>query len=363
MKKLSFIVFFVTCCSVVFAQQPGNKKIVIITFDGLRWKEVFSGCDSAKLFSQAVKAKDSVQRIARFWSASANKRREQMMPFMWSTIRAKGQLNGNRNLGSNVNVTNTFWFSYPGYNEIFTGYADKRVNSNDYGPNPNITVQEYLNQQPSYKNSVAAFASWAAFDRIMNKERCGFPVNAGYAAFQAKNLTEKQIAINETQALLPKTFGNNERPDAVTYYLAKEYMRRNHPKVLQVSFIETDAYAHRNLYYEYLSSAYNNDKMIEDIWNYIQSDPFYKDQTTLFIVNDHGRGDDQKDNWTHHNSKELGSDQIWFAAIGPDVKALGETKNMQVYQNQYAKTMAALLGVDFKSPNTIGKTIETVIKK
>jgi len=363
MKKVSLIVLLVFLFTTVFAQKQGDKKIVIISFDGLRWQEVFTGADSTMLAKSSIKAKDSVQRVAKFWNKNPEIRREQMMPFLWKTIAKKGQLYGNRNLGSNVNVTNNFWFSYPGYNEMFTGFADPRVNSNDFGPNPNVTLQEYLNQQPGYKNSVAAFASWAAFNRIMNKERCGFPVNAGYEEFKGNNLSDRQKAMNETQFLMPKTFGNNERPDVVTYYLAKEYMKQNHPKVLQISFIEADAYAHRNLYTEYLSSSYNNDKMIEDVWNYIQSDPFYKDQTTLFIVNDHGRGDNQGMNWTHHNRKEPGSDQIWFAVMGPDVKALGEIKNVQVYQNQYAKTMAALLGVDFKSPNKIGESIEMVLKK
>jgi hypothetical protein len=362
MKKLSLIVIGLFFSTILFAQS-GERKIVIVTFDGLRWNEVFGGSDSTKLFKGLVKAKDSIQKVAKFWDPNSSVRRAQMMPFLWNTIGKKGQLYGNRNLGSNVNVTNTFWFSYPGYNEILTGFADPRVNSNDYGPNPNETVQEYINKQPGYKNSVAAFASWAAFNNIMNKGRCGFPVNAGYEDFKDKNSSEKQKALNETQFLLPKTFGNNERPDAITYFLAKEYMKQNHPKVLQINFIETDAYAHRGLYPEYILSAHTNDRMLEDLWNYLQNDPFYKDQTTLFIANDHGRGNNEKENWTHHSKNYPGSDQIWFAVMGPDVKPLGETQNIQVYQNQYAKTIASLLGIEFKSPNKIGESITSVLKK
>lgn len=363
MKKTSLIITFLMLAVSAFSQKPGDKKIIIITFDGLRWKEVFTGADSAKLFAQTKKGKDSVEVRNKFWSAIASKRRAKMMPFLWSTIAKKGQLYGNRNLGSNVNVTNSFWFSYPGYNEIFTGHFDPRINSNDYGPNPNVTVHEYINKQRGYQGKVAAFASWEAFNRILNKERCGFPVNAGYTAFADKNISERQKAISEAQFLLPQTFGPHERPDEVTYYLAKEYLKQNHAKVLQISFIETDAYAHRDLYPEYLRSANNNDKMLEDLWNYIQSDPFYKDQTYLFIANDHGRGDDQGDHWDHHNNKTPGSDQIWFAVLGPGIKPLGETKNLQLYQNQYAKTIAALLGIDFKSPDPIGEAIPPVLKK
>lgn len=363
MKNFYLLIAALLLTTGLNAQTPGSRKIVIISFDGLRWKEVFTGADSAKLFGRNKGVKDSATTIQKYWGSSPAQNREKLMPFFWHAIAAKGQLYGNRNVGSKVNVTNTFWFSYPGYNEIFTGHFDPRVNSNDYGPNPNVTVQEYINKQPGYKGSVAAFASWAAFSRILNQDRCGFPVNAGYTEFKDKKISERQKAINEMQAVLPRTFGPNERPDAVTYYLAKEYMKQNHPKVVQISFIETDAYAHRDLYTEYLSSAHNNDKMIEDLWNYIQSDPFYKDQTTLFIVNDHGRGDDEKDNWTHHNSKTPGSDQIWFAVLGPDVKPLGETKNVQLYQNQYAQTIARLLGLTFVSPDKTGDPIASVTGK
>jgi hypothetical protein len=48
---------------------------------------------------------------------------------MWSV--AKGQI-GNRALGNKVNNANPYWFSYPGYNEIMTGYADTLINSNHY---------------------------------------------------------------------------------------------------------------------------------------------------------------------------------------------------------------------------------------
>ena len=37
-------------------------------------------------------------------------------------------------------MTNGKKCSYPGYNEIFTGAPDPRIDSNDKKPNPNVTV-------------------------------------------------------------------------------------------------------------------------------------------------------------------------------------------------------------------------------
>src|SRR6185312_2143108 len=360
-KSLFAALIIILCCSPVFSQKQNNRKLIVVTFDGYRWKDVFRGADSALLFQAAKGKKDSAELIKSLWGNSKTERREKLMPFFWKTFGLEGQVYGDRDLDSKVNVTNRYWFSYPGYNEIFTGYADTIINSNDYPANPNITVQEFINKQSGYRNSVAAFTSWVAFERILNKERCGFPINAGYTPLETKNLNETQKVLSEEQFLIPKPMGPHERPDAITYFLAKEYCKQNHPKVLQVSFIETDAFGHQDKYGQYLESAHNCDAMLKDLWNYIQSDPFYKNQTTLFIATDHGRGDGV--NWTHHNSKTPGSDQIWFAVMGPYTLPLGEIKNQQVYQNQYAKTMAALLGLDFSSPHKIGEVIENVIKE
>jgi len=359
MKQVLISCFVLLTTLAGIAQKQGDRKLILITFDGLRWKEVFRGADSSKLFPKVTGTKDSAWRIQRLWATTAGERRKKLMPFVWETIATKGQLYGNRDRNSFVNVTNRYWFSYPGYNEIFTGQADTIVNSNDFGPNPNITVQEFINQQPGYKNSVAAFASWAAHNRILNKDRCGYPVNAGYESFDAKDNKAEQ-ALSDVQFLLPKLFGRNERPDGITYMLAKEYMKEKHPKLVQISFIETDAYAHRDSYEYYLESAATNDAMIRDLWNYIQSDPFYKDQTTLFITSDHGRGENEK--WKNHNSKTAESDQIWMAVLGPGIKPLGETSNVQIYQNQFAQTIAALLGLTFTANHPIGKPVDAVVR-
>ncbi len=59
--------------------------------------------------------------------------------------------------------------------------------------------------------------------------------------------------------------------------------------------------------------------------------------------------DAARSRWTigaSHGTKVSGSNQIWFAVLGPDTPAKGEMKEAgQYYQNQVAKTAATLLGV------------------
>ena len=48
------------------------------------------------------------------------------MPFFWGTIAKKGQVFGNPARKAAARVTNGLKFSYPGYSEMFCGFADPR---------------------------------------------------------------------------------------------------------------------------------------------------------------------------------------------------------------------------------------------
>ena len=65
-----------------------------------------------------------------YWSDDEKERRQKLMPFFWSVLAKKGQLFGNRQYNNKVNTANIYTFSYPGYNEIFTGNTDLLVSSN-----------------------------------------------------------------------------------------------------------------------------------------------------------------------------------------------------------------------------------------
>jgi bisphosphoglycerate-independent phosphoglycerate mutase (AlkP superfamily) len=158
--------------------------------------------------------------------------------------------------------------------------------------------------------------------------------------------------------------GDGIRPDVVTYYLAKEYLKIYRPKVLYIAFDETDDWAHNGKYAEYLDAALFTDKWIEDIWNTVQSMPEYKGKTTLLITTDHGRGDKIKKQWKDHGDKIEDAYQIWFAAMGPGIQALGEVKTPgQLYQKQVAATVAKLLGLNFTSNHPVAEPIPGVLKK
>lgn len=333
----------------VYAQDD-TPNVVLVTLDGFRWQELFEGADS--VLSNEYRHPD------------VNTRRKMLMPFFWGEISNNGQLLGNRNFGSRVDCDNPHWFSYPGYNEMLTGYIDRKVRSNDKIENGNMTVFEFIAKQPGYQNKVAAFGTWGVFPYIFRENYSHIMVNAGNDA-AGGNISDSERLLNELQELLPNAV--TERHDVFTGYFAIEYMKREHPKAVFIGLDETDSYAHGGMYDEYLHAAHRSDEIIKRLWNFIQSDPHYKNNTTLIITTDHGRGrwyKHDKMNWRSHGRLAFGSGEVWIAALGPNIEARGESQSKGRYTlSQIASTIAASLDLNYTNIKPVAPAIDCLLKK
>ncbi|MCC6587289.1 MAG: AP protein [Bryobacterales bacterium] len=359
MRLLSFVIFF----GGLLTAQTQTKKTILVMTDGLRWQEVFQGVDPALLNKEAGKVKNMEAMRKAYWRETAEQRRAALLPFLWSEMAAKGQIYGNREAGSEASVTNRRNFSYPGYNETLTGFADDRIDSNDKKYNPNVTVLEWLHNKPAYRGKVAAFGAWDAFPWIINGPRAGFPVNAGYDAMEMTPTTAAMELLNRLKAESPRD-PEGEPIDALTFHTAFEYLKTRKPSVLFLSLGETDEWAHAGKYEEYIRAANRVDLYLKTLWEQAQSMPEYRGVTSLVVTVDHGRGRAPVD-WKSHGEKLDETKYIWMAFMGPDTKALGERKNVgPVTQSQVAATVAALLGEDYAGAvSKAGKPIADVVGK
>jgi hypothetical protein len=101
--------------------------------------------------------------------------------------------------------------------------------------------------------------------------------------------------------------------------------------------------------------------MLATLWYQVQTDPFYKNNTTFIVTTDHGRGR-KSTSWTTHGFWAKGSGDIWLAMLGSGVPATGEMKTAQrIWQNQIAATIAQLAGIPFttRHANTTPVTLQT----
>jgi hypothetical protein len=361
MKKIIFL--FLILISFDALSQNKTVNVIIITTDGFRWQEVFTGIDRTIATDKNFNQDDSAYLFKNYWSDDLKERRKKLLPFIWTTIESQGQIYGNRGLGNKVDVSNPYWFSYPGYSEILCGYVDTAVNSNSYKPNPNTSVLEFFNHQQKFENKVAAFGAWDAFNRILNDSRSKIPVVTAFNFCGGNNPNANERLINSMLKDSYRPFGNEECLDVFTHYAAMEYLKNKKPKILYISYGETDEWAHHRQYKSYVDAAHQVDAWIKEIWNYVQSDPQYKNKTTLLITTDHGRGDKIKEQWTTHGKEIQGASQIWFALIGPNTAAAGEMKDdVQLYQKQLAQTIAKILGYTFTAEHPVGEEIKSAIK-
>ncbi len=323
-----------------------TRNVIVVTTDGLRWQEVFRGADEALLNRRHGGVADVLALRGAFWKDTPEEGREALMPFLWSTIARQGQIFGNRDKKSFVNVTNGKNFSYPGYSELFTGLADPRVDSNEKRPNPNVNVLEWLNGKPEFRGKVAAVGSWDVHPFILNVQRSGLPVNAGWMPISGPALTETEALLNSQMSRALREW-DNCRNDVFTFSVALDRLRRDSPRVFYVGFGDTDEYGHEGRYDRYLRSAHDVDSALKSIWEELQSQPMYRGTTTMIVTTDHGRGDPPR-GWKSHGAKVEGSDAIWLGVIGPDTPALGERSDVQtITQSQVAATIAALLGENY----------------
>ncbi len=338
------------------------SNIFLVTLDGLRWQEVFRGLDES-LATNGDYTERSETIIARYGASNTEDSAAALMPFLHNRVFRDGTVVGNRDRNSCARVSNSWYFSYPGYNEILTGVVDESIDSNAKIPNANKTFLELLNDTGRYRDQVAAFGSWDVFPYIFNVERSGLHLNAAQNADPAEN--EFEVFLNRLQDDIPSPWGN-VRLDAFTHHYALSHIRNHHPRIVYIGYGETDDFAHDGQYDQYVMAAHRNDRFIEELWELISSDAFYKDNTVLFVTVDHGRGEEPEETWRHHASKKsvsrnmqslaryeegiVGSDAVWMAAIGPGVPASGlvATGDGCLTSDRIAATLLKLLGEDYR---------------
>lgn len=312
------------------AGPPKTRNVILVTADGLRWQDLFNGIDPILAREKAAHMdaddNDAEEHRKRYNNRTA------LAPFFWLTIAKEGIVL------KDVNVTNAYRVSYPGYSEILTGRAsDDIVTGNINVQQPNETVLEFLRRKLTLpRDRVALFASWEHFRYIAEHKPGSILVNAGYQD------STYSLALSRLQnvALTP---WDEARHDAFTFEMALEYLKSAKPRALAISFDETDDWAHGKRYDRVLDMIHAFDSFLSRLWTTIQSLPEYRDSTTLIVTTDHGRGSTLSD-WSDHGSKVPGADKIWMAVMGPDTPASGEIP-AHAEQRDIAPTIVKLMGI------------------
>ncbi len=343
--------------------QYKTENVILITLDGVRHQEIFTGLD-AGLFKALDKDAEQKSLFKEFSAPTSDARREKLMPFFWNVwMKEHGSIAGNIALRSEVKTTNNLIFSYPGYSEILTGEAhDDVIKSNERIQNKFPSVLQFLQKKLKLNgDQTAAFASWDAFNEIVTSDPKAFTVNAGYEEYKDEDPTIGHLS--KLQFETPTPF-ETVRHDYYTFELALAHMKKYGPRITYIGLGETDDWAHVKRYDLVLNALHRTDNYFKELWDFIQTDERYRGKTSIIVTVDHGRGDSVED-WHGHGSDVPKARNIWVAFISPDIKMRGEWKKTKtIYQNQIAATLAKLLGFDYAEQNPdAGKPIKNVFEK
>ncbi len=319
-----------------------HPNLIVLTTDGLRWQELYRGLD-VELCNSVPEHKN---HFIQYGLSDPQHSREKIFPFIWNTFSKTANFYGNRDLKNKIDTKNYHRFSYPGYSEMLCGIFDPKVNSNAKVYNKNVSVLEDLNHSYAYAGQVVAFTSWDLFPYILHESRSGIMINSGWEEVQQGYLSPTLLKLNAANRSIP-VWKKDTRYDDLTWQMSLEYLKSNHPKILFVSLDATDYHAHQGNYKEYIEAAHQFDLYVEEMWETIQCDPFYRDNTFLLLTTDHGRGATAT-SWQKHGLLPLRSGETWYMEYGPGLDHRGEIKTPeQLWQYGLAQRIAVYCNISF----------------
>lgn len=330
-----------------WAAELRTENVILVTLDGVRTEEIFSGMDPLLADASAKQMYSEIEQVReRFWADSAEQRRKLLMPFFWGTLAPAGMVLGNGARGSRVLVRNEIKWSSPGYAEILTGVVDPRITDNSPRRYSNRTVLEYVREKLELdKSQVAQFGSWDGFKYAAASRDDVFVMNGAYDGLP-ENLTTP--AIDTLVDLRREVMGLWEEGsnDAIAYRIAMAYLEKHQPRFMWLGLSQSDDWAHADRYDRLLDYLHLADSWLADLWQSLQRHPAYAGKTTLVVTTDHGRGRNAAD-WMEHEQSIPGSEFIWIAIIGPDTAALGDSvAKATVHQTDIAASILTLFGLD-----------------
>ena len=97
---------------------------------------------------------------------------------------------------------------------------------------------------------------------------------------------------------------------------AKKILSSNRPQIMMVNLPGIDSSGHSGRWTEYLAAIRTADSIIWNLWQTLQSDSLYRNTTTLFVTNDHGRHDENHGGFKSHGDSCDGCRHVLCLAVG-----------------------------------------------
>jgi predicted AlkP superfamily pyrophosphatase or phosphodiesterase len=238
---------------------------------------------------------------------------------------------------------NAFTYTCSGHQAMCTGVYESINNNGTQLPN-NPSIFQYWLKKYSHPNTEA----WviATKDKLEVLSDCLDP------NWKGQYRPSRDCGVNG--------LFTGYREDSVTFQHLKSTILANDVRMAIINFKQPDAAGHAGDSLAYLQGILDTDQYIAEFWEMLQSNPTYKDKTTLIVTNDHGRHTaGHADGYISHGDKCEGCTHVEFFALGPDFKKNFIT-SFPYEQIDIAPTIAELMG--FEIPTSNGKVMWSIFK-
>jgi hypothetical protein len=294
-----------------------DDPVVIVTIDGVRWKEVFEGTDPR--FSSGPPV--SAATIA---------------PNLHKLGLERGAFVGAPGHGM-IAASGPNYISLPGYTEILGGRPSAACQRNDCARTRLPTI---LDEARAAGAKVAAFASWSPLELAATSAPGAFLVSCGLH--------------DEGGPLDPFPGYGDYRPDRVTANVALAYLEAEHPDVFFLGLGDPDEYAHRGDYAAYLAALRQADDVIGRLLAILDRSGERGQRTHIVVTSDHGRAESFRN---HGRMAEAA--RVWMAAAGPRFHARGRVTSMsERHLADIAPTLRRILGLPPDASEHAGRPID-----
>jgi len=148
----------------------------------------------------------------------------------------------------------------------------------------------------------------------------------------------------------------NGSGDRQVWASAKNKLQQYHPALSVIYLSDVDYAGHHKEWSAYLYAITVADSIVGAVWDFLQNDRFFKDNTTLLVTNDHGRH--LFGVWpgpSSHGDSCWGCRHIMMLGIGPAVKNGGVHISHPYYLTDITPTIGRIL--DFATPLASGKVM------
>ncbi len=320
-----------------------DGTLVIVTFDGVRLRELFEGPSPALLGEADADAQ---------WTPG-----ETVMPHMMDALRPRGTFLGSPYGGTSFGLGNPIGISMPSYQSMFAGPPVLCVTNECAAPRRPTVFERVRDHLVLEREQMAMYAN---YDRLCD----GLGLTDKPDILEARCGRESldpawQRALRE-QGADPRPLPSST--DHAVFELGMHRLKNDPPQLLYLAFDESDSHGHGGRYGAYLQTLARYDDYLRQIDEALEGIRRSGRPATLVVTTDHGRG--HGEHWASHRWNVPGTSDLWLLAVGSGIAKTGSSWSDEHYSlDDVGPTIEYLMGARPRQSIFGGRVIEAILEQ